>query len=201
MTLCVSLLKTDGCVVVQTPCFREQSSYGDMVASNDPFLQQMKSDEHLFLLSQRAVRRFMQQAGASEVVFEPAFFGHYDMAFVASGSPLKSNSPQAIERALLSTPGGRLVQAILDLDAAGAQARAQFATCEADRAERGKQIDTLLRQLALSEEDRAARLDVINRLSAQLAAREAECAAQRKLIEELRAHVDRNEKLKGTGQA
>lgn len=115
MSHCLDLLKPEGFLLVQMPNFEEERSFEELVSTNAPFLQQLKSDEHLYLYSQRAAVDFFRRLGAEYIAFEPAVFAHYDMFFVVSRAPLQENSPEEIERALMSTPGGRFVLAMLDM--------------------------------------------------------------------------------------
>ncbi len=117
MSRCVRLLKPAGILLVQMPRVPEGASYEDLVARNDPFLQMLQPDEHLFLFSERSAGDLMRRVGAPHVVFEPAIFSHYDMCFVAGGTPFESNGTDGIESALLATPGGRMSLAMLDLRA------------------------------------------------------------------------------------
>ena len=48
---CLKLLKPDGLLLVQMPDFREGTHYDELIASASVFLEQLKSDEHLYLYS------------------------------------------------------------------------------------------------------------------------------------------------------
>lgn len=115
MRHCLSLLKPDGCLLIQTPCYPLDKSYEALVAEANPFLEQFKANEHLFLFSQASIRELFHRLGADHLLFEPAMFGHYDMFLVVSQSPQAAHSTEAIEQALSARPGGRLLQAMLDL--------------------------------------------------------------------------------------
>src|SRR5205807_6303767 len=81
---CLDLLKPDGVMVVQTPGLPEGTTYEEMVAANDYFLNHMNglSAEHLYLFSRKAAAELFGRLGAA-VRFEPAIFAQYDMFFVA----------------------------------------------------------------------------------------------------------------------
>lgn len=181
MRRAVELLKPEGFLLVQTPRFDETTTYDGMVASRSPFLEQLKSEQHLYLFTQRSVAELFRRLGAGHLVFEPAIFAHYDMFFVASRVAIEPRTPEAIEAQLTASATGRLVMALLDLDV------------------KARQADTLARQLAASEADRAARLEVIEQqgsalgrvpqLEAALAASEADRAARLELIHKQGAEV------------
>jgi len=159
------LLKPDGLLLIQTPQFRNEMNYEELVATNGAFLEQFKSNEHLYLFTKESVGRLFKQLGAEHIVFEPPMFYQYDMFFVVSRQPIVATTDEAAETALTSTPSGRFAQAMLDLDS-------RIKVIDADRAERLDQINTLSAQVAtLSTEnaiidaDRADRLDQINTLT------------------------------------
>lgn len=131
-----SLLREDGLFLIQTPDFHEEYTFLSLQEQNHPFLQQFKTDQHLFLFSRRAIQELFNRVGFVWVQFEPAIFASYDMFFVAARHPLTRNSPEKIFDALSQKRSGRLVQAMLDL-------RNVFLEHEADRVERGKQIAQL----------------------------------------------------------
>jgi len=171
---CLSLLKVDGVLLVQTPRYPEGGSFEAMVDNRDCFLEQLKLDEHLHLFSQQSVRELFRRAGANHLTFEPAVFAHYDMFFVASRVPLATYGPETIQNALSLTSSGRLVQAMVDLDDQLKKLQAAHAGSEADRAARLESIQRQQQLLQESERDRAARLGVIESQGAQIAALHAE---------------------------
>ncbi|HYE37785.1 class I SAM-dependent methyltransferase [Methylocaldum sp.] len=162
---CLGLLKPDGILVIQTPRYQEQKAYDEMVVRDDPFLEQLKDDEHLYLFSHNSIRDFFVRLGAEYLEFEPAIFAHYDMFLVVSRQPLNVNTQDKIDELLSSTPASRIVQALLDADDRATQLNRRLQESEADRAARLDQINELTRLLAISESDRAARLDQINELT------------------------------------
>jgi SAM-dependent methyltransferase len=174
MRHCLNLLNSGGILVIQTPYLPEGKTYEDLVAQDDPFLEMLVEKEHLYLFSQRSIQEFFQRLGADHLVFEPAIFAHYDMSLVVSRAPLTMYLPNEIEGALSATPGGRLVQALLDLDGQFRDLKKRHAESEADRAARLKAINWLNEELGASESDRAARLEVIHEQGRRLGELEAE---------------------------
>jgi 2-polyprenyl-3-methyl-5-hydroxy-6-metoxy-1,4-benzoquinol methylase len=214
MRHCLSLLKPDGILLIQTPQFREGMKYDEMVASKSLFLDQLKSDEHLYLFSERSVTDFFHRLDANHIYFEPAIFKHYDMFFVVSRQPVSVNQPDQIESALLATPNGRFVLALLDLRERELNLREELSVSDADRqarldqvnrlgsileevdkdrAARGEQIETLTAMLRHSEDDRAARAQQIDTLTAMVKESEADRAARGEQIITLTALIKQAE--------
>ena len=199
---CLALLKPDGLLLIQTPRYREGKSYESMVATKDAFLDQLKSDEHLYLFSESSIRSFFRRLGADFLEFEPPIFSHYDMFLLVSRQPLirHDRTPDPMNGGV----SGRLLQAMLDLDASIQDLIKKYGEMDADRATRLEvihqqgarvgeleaernnlkaQLDSLSRSFAFSEADRAARLEVIH----QQGAREGELEAERN---NLKAQLD-----------
>lgn len=139
---CLKLLKPDGVLVIQTPQFPLGKSHAEMVTQNDPFLAQLKSDEHLFLFSEPSIQQFFQQVTNDQIYlqFEPAMFAQYDMFLMVSKSPFNMNSVEQIENFFTASPSVRLIQAMLDLT---------------------NQRDTYLNLYQQADADRVARLKII----------------------------------------
>ncbi len=136
MKRCLSLLKKDGVLVIQTPRYPEGGDYEDMVARHDPFLGQLKSSDHLYLYSQKSVRKLLRQLGAGYVAFEPAIFAHYDMFLVASPARLSITPRKKVEAILSATPASRLIQALLDTDDRSRDLQGRLGASDVDRAAR-----------------------------------------------------------------
>ena len=151
MRHCMDLLKPDGFLLIQTPEFREDISYEFLLDSHSPFLEQLKSDEHLHLFSKQSVTNFLEQIGAKHIYFEPAIFSHYDMFLIAGGMPLESHNSEQTESALLETPSGRIALALLDLREKELILTQKLQDSENDRAERLQQIHTLTHLLKEAE--------------------------------------------------
>ncbi|KDA52833.1 hypothetical protein EG19_10905, partial [Thermoanaerobaculum aquaticum] len=133
---CLNLLKPDGIFLIQTPRYPEGKSYQEMLEGDDPFLEQLKAREHLFLFSMSSIQLFFRYLGVGFIHFEPAMFPAYDMFVVASRQEPVVCSTRKITKALSSSPPGRLVLALLDLDNQFGSLRRLYEIGEADRAER-----------------------------------------------------------------
>jgi 2-polyprenyl-3-methyl-5-hydroxy-6-metoxy-1,4-benzoquinol methylase len=190
MRACVELLKLDGVLIIQTPCYPSDQSYDQLVDKHALFLEHMykKANQHLYLFSQEALKQLLEQVGLPSMSFEPAIFS-YDQFVVASRQPLHRFTDVEIDDALKATPAGRLVLALIDKQRESDALRARLAASEADRAARLDVINRLNDRLEASEADRAARLDVINRLNDRLEASEADRTARLDAIDFLKAQL------------
>lgn len=178
MQHCLGLLKQEGVLLIQTPEFKEDIPYQVLAETKSPFLDQLKSDEHLYLFSRRSVTELFRQLGAEHIYFEPAIFSHYDMFLAVSRRPLLINSQEQIEAVLTSSPNGRFVLALLDLRQRELTLALQLQQSEADRAMRGEQIVALTALFNEADNDRVARNVQIETLSALLKESEADRAAR-----------------------
>lgn len=168
MRHCLDLLKPGGIMIVQTPCYPEGTGHLSMVEGGNRFLEQLKPQEHLYLFSRTSIRRFFEEIGAPHLVFEPAVFAHYDMFFVVSRSVIQVPSTTVVTQALMSTAGGRLALAALDLDQRyrmkvdDLQRLADHhETCEMDRAARLKALletDSALKDVQYRYKEQTGRL-------------------------------------------
>ena len=143
MSHALRLLKPDGILLIQTPQAKDEMTYSDLVETNAPFLEQFKSDEHLYLFTQSSATALFERLGASSIQFEPPIFHQYDMFFVVSRQPIAKISAEDAEKSI-ETPRGRIVQALLDQE---------------------KQIKSLDEHIKMIDADRAARLDQIHTLT------------------------------------
>jgi SAM-dependent methyltransferase len=157
----VEVLQPEGLLLLQTPCYPAGMTYEAMLATSSPFLAQLKAPEHLFLLSEQAMRELLRRVGIDHVRFEPAIFAHYDMFVAASPQPLQTRSQADIEAALATSASGRLLQALVDIyeDRAAAQR---------DLAEEHAHVGWLKQSIDELERDRAARLTVLERQGSEL---------------------------------
>jgi 2-polyprenyl-3-methyl-5-hydroxy-6-metoxy-1,4-benzoquinol methylase len=211
---CLALLRPDGILLIQTPRYPEGQSYEDLAVRHDRFLECLLPGEHLYLFSVRSVRELFRRIGAPHVNFEPAFFPEYDMFAVAGRQPLGTHAVAGVERALAGHPGGRFLQAFLDLSGRFDEAEARWARVEADRAarlmvieeqgarlgemegERNRlqaEVRTLQEQTKVLQADRAARLAVIERQGARLGELEEahrRLSAEVATLSALAAHVE-----------
>jgi 2-polyprenyl-3-methyl-5-hydroxy-6-metoxy-1,4-benzoquinol methylase len=111
---CISLLKPNGLLLIQTPDFQEGSTYQTLIETKNPFLEQLKFDEHLYLFSQKSICNFLQKLQYSHVQFEPAIFADYDMFLIASKVPLSTYTDEQWASQLMQSPQGRITLALLD---------------------------------------------------------------------------------------
>jgi glycosyltransferase involved in cell wall biosynthesis/SAM-dependent methyltransferase len=111
---CLSLLKSDGTLAVQTPCYPEGKTLDEVLRVEPRFADQLKPREHIHIFSRRSVTLLFEQLGARNVVFERAIFGHYDMFPLVSRIALTLNSPEMIAEALQRTADARFMLALLD---------------------------------------------------------------------------------------
>ena len=193
MRRCLGLLKPDGILIIQTPCFPEGSTYEEMVARADRPLEIFQPQEHLYLFSRRSIRDLFSRLGAACIGFEPALFARYDMFPVVSRVPLVPHAEADIERAL-DAPAARMVRALLDLGVELDDLKQRHVAAEHDRAVRLRVIEEQGRRLAEVDADRAARLRVIEAQGRHLGEVEgerdllrAEASAQRQTLQALEA--------------
>lgn len=190
MKHCLNLLKPDGILLIQTPCFPTDRPYEQMKQNDDSFLLQLKENEHLFLFSKQSVKELFNRLGADYIEFEPAIFSHYDMFLAVGRTPLDKHNADDIEQSMISTTNGRFVQALLDLREEMGVLRKKCEISEADRAARLEVVNRLRAQLEEVEADRAARLGVINDLQKRLEESEADRAARLEVINALQKRLE-----------
>lgn len=150
MSRCVELLKPDGTLVIQTPCFPAGRTHQQMVETHDRFLEHFKPAEHLYLFSEASIQRLFSDIGTPFVRFEPAIFYEYDMFVFASPREFVQHSTEEGAEALLRHPEGRIIQALLDANTQYQAAGARIAVIEADREARLQKLlemDALYKQV------------------------------------------------------
>lgn len=107
------VLRPAGILLVQTPEYPARGAE-ELVAAADPFLVHLCAPEHVYLFSASSLEKILARTGFPNAVFSPAIFP-YDMFAVAGAQALVAHDPDEIAAALLSTPGGRLALALLDV--------------------------------------------------------------------------------------
>jgi 2-polyprenyl-3-methyl-5-hydroxy-6-metoxy-1,4-benzoquinol methylase len=182
MARCLELLKPDGLLLLQTPQFKDGSSYEELRENKGRFLEMLIPEEHIYLFSEDSVARLFRQLGADHIQFEPAIFAHYDMFFAVSRTPFRTHTLEEIDTVLRSTPSGRLTLALLDV-------RERELASESDRAARGEQIDTLTQMVKESEADRAARGEQIRQLTEWLTGSHKQVSELCRMVEESTAET------------
>jgi 2-polyprenyl-3-methyl-5-hydroxy-6-metoxy-1,4-benzoquinol methylase len=194
MRHCLTLLKQNGILFIQTPCLPENRSYKHMEENNDNFLSLLKEIGHTYLFNKNAIKKFFHLLGTKYLTFEPAIFSHYDMCLIASREPIQAYSHQEIESKICETPGGRLIQALLDINKKNYVLTEKYEESEVDRSERLGVINNLQKKYDESEKDRAARLEVINNLQKKYDESEKDRAARLEVIDNLQKKYDESEK-------
>ena len=63
MRQCLRLLKPDGILLIQTPCYPEGSTYEEMAARSEQPFEILQPGEHLYLFSRRSIRKFLPGSG------------------------------------------------------------------------------------------------------------------------------------------
>jgi 2-polyprenyl-3-methyl-5-hydroxy-6-metoxy-1,4-benzoquinol methylase len=184
MSKALSLLKPNGILLIQTPCYVEGASYADIVEKKLYFSNHLKPMEHLYLFSKRSIQEFFNRLGAPHVIFEKAIFEAYDMFLLVSRQPFETVSEEQRDAALASQPNGRFVLALLEL-----YKRATFYEHHANlRAELLKRAETdlIAHQNGLAENARVIEQlkEEINRLNNQ-SARALLKASMQKLLNRL----------------
>jgi SAM-dependent methyltransferase len=170
MRHCMELLKPDGVMILQTPCFPVGRTHEEMVSGKDRFLDQFKPKEHLYLFGRESLTRLFSELGAPFLHFERAIFDFYDMFAVVSMRELTPLGEEEATEALLRRPEGRIIRALLDANA---------------------QYEELVRRYEESEADRAARLQLLREADAEI----REIEARRKAIEQVLLKMDASYQL------
>ena len=192
---CLNLLKRDGILFIQTPRFQEAKSFNKLVEQNDPFLEQLKAKKrHLYLFSASSICEFFSRLGCDFVQFVPAVFSHYDMSLIASRVSLVKHSPDEIQKSLIKSPEGRLIQALLYLSSQFQDLVIKYKESEADRSVRLVQVKKLTRLLKESEKDRKARSNQIKDLVIKYKESEADRSARLVQVKKLTRLLKESEK-------
>lgn len=190
---CFNILKPDGILLIQTPFYQDEKSYKQMQEEGNRFLEQLKEEEHLHLFSKKSINEFFNRMDAKYIEFQSAIFAHYDMLLVVSRKPFKLCPPEEREKALISKPLGRMVQALLDVDQQLTNLRISYEESEADRKARFKVINELGERLKECQADREARLKAINELEKILRESETDREARLEVIKEFEIKIKENQ--------
>jgi SAM-dependent methyltransferase len=95
-----------GVLAIQTPC-HDRATDGSWPMYVAP--------EHTFLFSARGIEQLLHDIGFDHVRFEQQLLYGQNMFVFASREPLRENTADAIADALSRTTGGRIVQAMMDV--------------------------------------------------------------------------------------
>lgn len=160
MKHCMRLLKPDGIMIIQCPQYIEGKTYQSILDEKDPFVIQLKSDEHLNLFSKTSIYMLFDKLGAKSIEFENAIFSMYDMFLVVGKEGLNVNSIASIDKHLQSTIEGRFIQAMLDMYEVNE-------ACNKDRSDRFKIIEVLCKYLVDSsmEVSKAERVEFVKNIT------------------------------------
>ena len=193
ITHCMTLLKPNGALLIQTPDFQKEYIYPELKKSNHRFLEQLKPNEHVYLFSKHSIKTFFKKIGVKNLIFLTPFFS-YDMYLIASKKLLRENSTEEIVDAVQTTPGGRIIQAFLDLNSKQEKIKVQLDESDRDRTSRLNVINELERRLIESDRDRTERLKNIQILEEKLIEVESDRAARLDRIDELDTQIREIEK-------
>lgn len=141
------LLAPGGVAFVQTPRLPEGKSFEELQADGDPFLNMLLPAEHLHLFSERAARELFARAGLGRMRFEQTLFP-YDMLFCAAPQALEERSAAQAAECLCSTPDGRVMLALLDLEERARRAEALAGGAGAAEFARGGGLEGVVRAMA-----------------------------------------------------
>ncbi len=189
---CLKVLKPDGMIFVQTPAYDNVSSYNQLKKLGDPFIDLLIPIEHLYLFNKESVLKLLGRIGVHYATFMQPYF-QYDMFFVASRKPISEKSTDEIERILLSTPGGRISLALLDLDTKYRDVVGRLVDSEVDRAARLSDLKHLEDLLKESEMDRASRLETIRTMEVKVEEINKDRTARIKAIDQLEKLLEESE--------
>jgi SAM-dependent methyltransferase len=195
------LLKEDGILMIQTPCYPQGKTYEELLATRDPFLLLLKAPEHIYLFSALSIQNFFEKLGYKNLYFEPAIFKHYDIFLVASKVPISPHGEKEIEDLLASSSVGHLIQALIDQDNTNKTLTGQvtelnqrLAEAEADRNARLEQIQQFQVWLEESEADRTNRLNQITQTNDLLEEAEKDRIARLEQILQYENWLEESEK-------
>jgi 2-polyprenyl-3-methyl-5-hydroxy-6-metoxy-1,4-benzoquinol methylase len=203
MRACVTLLRPDGLLLVQTPRYPDPDGYRELERSEHAFLNMLLEEEHIYLFSERSLRRLFGLLGWSSLVFHPPLFP-YDMYVAVSRQPLAGSSPSEIAKALSATPDGRMSLALLDLDDRRRELEARYAALAADRAshvqsllehqtqltDKQDAIEKMTRSLEQLSRDNDARLSVVLRQQATISEQQRIISGITQSLEQVSADSD-----------
>jgi SAM-dependent methyltransferase len=189
--LCRKLLRHDGILVIQTPCYKEGLTYAEKCDAKDKFLH-LFIPEHLHLFSKTAVARLLVETGFPEISFDSAMFDQYDMFPFASAIKLEMLTKPDQEAALLSSPGGRFAMALLDLKTTADnllqenhRLNVHAQRCENEIISRTSQVNILTRLTKTHENDATARAEQVKQLATLVKQHETESANRAGQIDKL----------------
>jgi SAM-dependent methyltransferase len=108
------LLKQDGVIVLQTPRatrFDKQKSQIQLTRNYNSIFSDIG---HTYIFTKDGMSKILSDRGFSNITFLKPRFEH-DMYLIASRRKIEPSPAEAVHKALLKTPSGRLVKGMLDL--------------------------------------------------------------------------------------
>ena len=151
MKLCARRLASDGLLLLQTPCYRDDGSEWEMLLPG----------EHLHLFTEESIERMLREAGFVAVEVRGSLFP-YDMWVVAARRlplvrrphPLAGVPPVAV--------------ALIDAYAALVRAQGERDAVDSDRQLKEQDCERLLRELRAVRQDQQAKDELVGRQDAEL---------------------------------
>ena len=150
----MELIRPDGFLFIQTPCYPIDYTYDTLLNQDHPFLKMLQPLEHVYLFNKNSIIKLMQKCGLSVISFEKALFEQYDMFLVASLAPITTHTQEEIDQFLEASPTSRLILALVDL-------YEKYRVSEIDRLSRWDQIQQYSKWLKESEAIRENQLKII----------------------------------------
>lgn len=181
---CRRILKPGGLLLLQTPETPADKDYQQLLEANHPFLGMLIPVEHLHLFSQAALREALARTGFPWCQPLPSLSPDFNMTLASSASELRQSGPAAVASALRQRSGGRLVEALLQLE---------HDYTVADRDRRGRQEAIAVLEKAL-EEATAAHARERAELGARLDNSCREVSRQARIARQAEARLDLMEK-------
>ena len=178
-------LGDEGVLCIQTPCYDETLTYGQMCLEKPRFIEQLK-EEQIYLYSRQSMMQLLEKVGFKQFYFEPACFGDdYDMFLFAAKKPILVKTEEEISAELDSLQCGRIVKSYIFLYDQKRKLEDALKESDIDRNNRLESIYALQKRLEESEAECAARLSAMNELERLLKESEADRAARLSAMNEL----------------
>lgn len=134
LLLANKILKDDGILFLQTPCYDAALEYKEMLIKKSNFQKQLKEKEHVYLYSKKSIVNILHKCGFPYIEFMDAYFGNdYDMFFVAGKRKINVNDVSMVRDAIKQQANGQLVCTLINL-----WDKLEF--CNRDREDRLQQI-------------------------------------------------------------
>ena len=190
----VKRLRAGGVLCIQTPRYREDLTYDEMLEETPRFIEQLKEKEHIFLYSTRSMRLLLEKHGFKYFYQEPACFGDdYDMFLFASKTQIAVKSRDEVFSLLDRMKCGRIVKSLIQFYERDKELEEDLLREHVDNQKRWETIVNTQNKLEESESDRNVRLEVINDLQKRLEESEADRNARLDIINDLQKRLKESE--------